>query len=70
LITIIGLLVVIGPVAWLGIGLIEGLIAVLKGHEGAVWSAAFSSDGKRVVTASADKTARPVWALAGLCAFI
>jgi len=32
----------------------------LKGHDGAVWSAAFSPDGKRIVTTSADKTAR-VW---------
>jgi WD40 repeat protein len=33
---------------------------LLKGHEDSVWSAAFSLDGTRVVTASADKTAR-VW---------
>ena len=33
-------------------------IAVLSGHEDAVWSAAFSPDGTRVVTASKDKTAR------------
>ncbi|WP_147333195.1 hypothetical protein, partial [Archangium gephyra] len=33
---------------------------VLKGHEGYVWSAAFSPDGQRIVTASLDKTAR-VW---------
>ena len=33
-------------------------IAVLKAHEGTVWSVAFSPDGKRVVTASADETAR------------
>jgi WD40 repeat protein len=33
-------------------------IAVLKGHAGRVLSAAFSPDGKRVVTASSDKTAR------------
>ena len=32
----------------------------LKGHDGAVTSAAFSPDGQRVVTASADKTAR-IW---------
>jgi WD40 repeat protein len=30
----------------------------LRGHEGLVWSAAFSPDGKRIVTASQDKTAR------------
>jgi WD40 repeat protein len=30
----------------------------LKGHESWVNSAAFSPDGKRIVTASADKTAR------------
>ena len=33
---------------------------LLKGHDGPVQSAAFSSDGKRVVTASDDKTAR-IW---------
>jgi WD40 repeat protein len=32
----------------------------LKGHDDAVWSAAFSPDGKRIVTASWDGTAR-VW---------
>ena len=35
-------------------------IAVLKGHTEPVWSAAFSGDGKRVVTASEDNTAR-IW---------
>ena len=35
-------------------------IAVLRGHEGCLWSAGFSPDGTRVVTASGDKTAR-VW---------
>ncbi len=33
---------------------------ILRGHDGLVWSAAFSPDGARVVTASVDKTAR-VW---------
>ena len=33
-------------------------IAVLEGHGDNVWSAAFSPDGARVVTASWDKTAR------------
>ena len=32
----------------------------LGGHDGAVWSAAFSPDGSRIVTASMDKTAR-IW---------
>jgi WD40 repeat protein len=36
------------------------VIATLEGHSHVVWSAAFSPDGQRVVTASADKTAR-VW---------
>jgi WD40 repeat protein len=35
-------------------------IAVLRGHEGSVTSAAFSPDGSRIVTASGDRTAR-VW---------
>jgi WD40 repeat protein len=30
----------------------------LEGHSGKVWSAAFSPDGQRVVTASDDNTAR------------
>jgi WD40 repeat protein len=37
---------------------------VLEGHRGIVLSAVFSPDGKRVVTASGDGTAR-VWALDG-----
>ncbi|MEO1474505.1 MAG: hypothetical protein AAFS03_11330, partial [Pseudomonadota bacterium] len=32
----------------------------LQGHAGTVWSAAFSPDGTRIVTASSDNTAR-VW---------
>jgi hypothetical protein len=32
----------------------------LAGHDGLVWSAAFSPDGSRIVTASGDKTAR-IW---------
>ena len=35
-------------------------IAVLRGHDNAVVSAAFGRDGSRVVTASHDKTAR-IW---------
>ena len=35
-------------------------IATLQGHEGPVHSAQFSPDGKRIVTASDDKTAR-IW---------
>src|SRR5262245_23708303 len=31
---------------------------VLKDHEGDVWTAAFSADGKRIITASDDKTTR------------
>ncbi len=34
--------------------------ATLEGHAGFVWSASFSPDGTRVVTASGDKTAR-IW---------
>jgi WD40 repeat protein len=33
-------------------------LAILAGHEGSVLSAAFSPDGRHVVTASDDKTAR------------
>ncbi|MGH9939276.1 MAG: WD40 repeat domain-containing protein, partial [Blastocatellia bacterium] len=36
------------------------LVAELKGHSAYVWSAAYSPDGKFIVTASADRTAR-VW---------
>jgi WD40 repeat protein len=39
-------------------------IAVLKGHQRAVWSVAFSSDGQRLATASTDGTAR-LWSLDG-----
>src|SRR5262249_512150 len=35
-------------------------IAVLRGHDGSVYSAAFSPDGLRIVTASYDRTAR-IW---------
>jgi WD40 repeat protein len=35
-------------------------IAVLRGHESQLWSAAFSPDGSRIVTTSEDKTAR-IW---------
>ena len=39
-------------------------VAALIGHTSAVTSASFSADGKRVVTASEDQTAR-VWDLSG-----
>jgi WD40 repeat protein/energy-coupling factor transporter ATP-binding protein EcfA2 len=38
----------------------RAILKMFEGHEGAVWSAAFSPDGQRIVTASSDKTAR-VW---------
>jgi eukaryotic-like serine/threonine-protein kinase len=40
--------------------LLNNELAILKGHTGEVWSASFSGDGRRVVTASFDSTAR-VW---------
>jgi WD40 repeat protein len=40
-------------------------IAVLRGYDGAVFSAAFSPDGLRIVTASQDKTAR-IWDVASV----
>jgi hypothetical protein len=39
-------------------------ISSLAGHRGPVWTAAFSPDGQRVLTASADKTAR-LWDVSG-----
>jgi WD40 repeat protein len=35
-------------------------LVILKAHKGSVWSATFSADGRRIVTASDDNTAR-VW---------
>ena len=41
-------------------GSMAGQIAMLKGHEAAVYSAVFSPDVSRIVTAGADNTAR-IW---------
>ncbi|HEX8703151.1 MAG TPA: hypothetical protein VF815_30220, partial [Myxococcaceae bacterium] len=38
----------------------QGTPLVLRGHEGTVYSASFSPDGQRIVTASTDNTVR-VW---------
>jgi WD40 repeat protein len=34
------------------------LLLTLKGHTSAIWSAAFSPDGSRIVTGSKDRTAK------------
>lgn len=50
----------------------DSRLAVLTGHRDIVWSAAYSPDGNRIVTASVDNTAR-IWdarASAGLDALI
>ncbi len=44
--------------------IVAGAPRVLRGHEKAVYAAAFAPDGERIVTASGDKTAR-VWHLRG-----
>jgi WD40 repeat protein/DNA-binding SARP family transcriptional activator len=41
----------------------EGPVTVLRGHDGPVWNAQFSSDGTHAVSAGGDQTAR-VWDLA------
>ena len=41
-----------------------GLISVLRGHQGAINTAAFSPNGQRVITASGDNKAR-IWDVEG-----
>jgi WD40 repeat protein len=36
----------------------QGVLLTLKGHSGYIWCAAFSPDGRRVLTGSFDKTAK------------
>src|SRR5262245_25367286 len=50
------------PVEWTVPPVLEPVL--LRGHEDVVRAVAFSADGKRVATASADRTAR-VWATNG-----
>lgn len=59
-----GIVLLIGFAAF---GLLPSLVSwnqpnvvVLRGHEGSVYSAVFSPNGRRVVTASIDRTAR-IW---------
>src|SRR5437764_452934 len=51
-------------IAWLGLVMTAPLSAqqsvTLKGHTDAVWSVAFSADGKRIVSGGRDQTVR-VW---------